>query len=119
MDITNEDEWEPYKAPQNISAVNSTPIFNSEGTISDDEYIYDWLLFPLDQRISELFVLKPKDRLTPEYLSQIWHCGLETAKQALAENKCNNHRQTVRGIVRIFRPPQNFMQYRQLILPSG
>ena len=96
MDITYKNEWKPYKAPQNIYAVNSTPIFNLEGTIYDDESIYDWLLLPLDQRISELYVLKPKDRLTTEYLSQIWHCGLETAKQTLAENTCKNYRQTFR-----------------------
>ena len=64
-----ENEWESYKVPHNIYAVNSTPILNSEGTISDDESIDDYLLFPPAQRISALSIQKPKDRLTPEYLS--------------------------------------------------
>ena len=41
IDITYEDEWDPYKVTQNISEVNSTPILKSEGTISYDESIYD------------------------------------------------------------------------------
>ena len=66
-----EDKWYPYKESHNISSVNSTPIFNLEGNISDDEYIDDWLIFPPDQRISALSVSKPTDRLTSEYLSHI------------------------------------------------
>ena len=54
--ITDEDEWEPYKASHNIYDVNSTPILNSEETIPDDEYIDDWLLFYPDQRISERYI---------------------------------------------------------------
>ena len=64
IETTYEYEWDPYKAPQNISAVSSTPILILEGTIFDDESIYDWILFPLNRRISELSILKPKDRLT-------------------------------------------------------
>ena len=70
-----EDKWEPYNISHNIYSANSTPIFNSEGTISDDEYIDDRLILPPDRLISALSVSKPKYRLTPEYFSQIWNCG--------------------------------------------
>ena len=33
IDITDEDEWDPYKAFHNISVVNSTPIFNLDNYI--------------------------------------------------------------------------------------
>ena len=65
IDITDEEKWEPYKASQNMSNANSTQISNSEGNISDNEYIDYWLLFPPDQHISVICFSKPKDRLTP------------------------------------------------------
>ena len=34
-------------------------------------------------------VSKPKDRLTPEYLAQIWNCGIETAKKSIEATTCN------------------------------
>ena len=48
IDITDEEEYDPYKESLNSYAVNSTPILKLEGTIYDYEYIDDWLLFSPD-----------------------------------------------------------------------
>ena len=82
-------------------------------------FIYWWLdtLSP-DKRISALSASKPEDRITLEYFSHIWNCGLGTAKQTLVETKCKHYRQMVRGVELIFRPSRNFMWYRKLALPA-
>ena len=83
--MTDEDKWDPYKKSHNTYAVNLTPTLNSEGNISDDESIDDWLIFPPYQRISAISVSKPNARLTPEYLSQIWYFGLENEKKPFGD----------------------------------
>ena len=57
-----------------------------------------WLLISPDQCISSISVLKPKDRLMPEYSSHIWHCSLETAKQNLVATTCKQYREKFRRL---------------------
>ena len=68
VDITDEDEWDPYKMAH-ISAINS--LTNTSNTVvpTSVESIDDWLLYSNDRQISALQVTRPKDKLTPEYLA--------------------------------------------------
>jgi hypothetical protein len=45
------------------------------------------------RQLSALSVTKPKDTITPEYLSQIWNFGLETAKKTIEASTCRYYRQ--------------------------
>ena len=64
-------------------------------------------------------VSKPKDRLTPEHLAQIWNYGIETAKKSIEATKCRYYRQSKNGMQHRFRPSRNMMRYRQLSMPVG
>ena len=72
------------------------------------------------RRIRAMQVSKPKDRLTPEYLSQIWNCGIETTKKSIEATTCSRYyRQSRNGMQRRYRPSRSMMQYRQLSMPAG
>ena len=62
---------------------------------------------------------KPKDRLTPEYLGQLWKCGIETARKTIEATTCRKYRNTVQGLTKRYRPSQDFMRYRQIRIPEG
>ena len=77
IDITEEHNWDPYNEA-NINAVN---VEQQRDVHFAEETIEDYLLESHTRQIRAMQVSKPKDRLTPEYLSQIWNCGIETAKK--------------------------------------
>ena len=62
---------------------------------------------------------KPKDRLTPEYLAQLWKYGIETARKTIEATTCQHYRNTVKGLTKRYRPSWDFMRYRQIRLPVG
>ena len=111
VDITEENNWEPYKG----SNINVT-ITQSSLT---EESFDDYLLHNNIRRIQAMQVTKPKDKLTPEYLSQIWNCGIETARKSIEASTCRYYRQGTKGLQRRFRPSRSMMRYRQLALPAG
>lgn len=61
---------------------------------------------------------KPKDKVTHEYLAQIWKCGLETARKTIEATAYMNYRNISNGLTNRFRPIRNFMRYRLLRLPA-
>ena len=75
IDITDEHERKPY----NESHRSNDAKFSMLTTTVKDG-IEDWLLIHHDQRLCAIHMSKPKDRLTPEYLAQLWNCGIETAQ---------------------------------------
>ena len=113
VDITEEEEWDPYKN-SHVYAVNS--ISTHSAPIDD---IDDWLLYSTDRNIGALQMTKPKDKLTPEYLSQIWKCGLETARKTIEATTCLHYRQTLDGVTKRFKPTRSLRRYKQLTLPAG
>ena len=112
IDITDDSGWNPYSDSQ--SKLQHISSFSSMNAYEID----DWLLNCHNCKISAV-VVKPKHSLTPEYLSQIWHCGLETAKQTIAASTCSHYRNVVKGLTKRFKPARNFMRYRQICLPAG
>ena len=112
IDMTDENEWNPYRdseyPPYKTSTLSS---ISCEG-------VDDWLLDHHNRRISAVMV-KPKDRLTPEYLAQIWKCGLETARKTIEASTCAHYRNVTKGLTKRFKPTRDFMRYRQIRLPAG
>ena len=62
---------------------------------------------------------KPKYRLTPEYLAQLWKCGIETAHKTIEATTFRYYRNTVKGLTKIYRPSQDFILYRQVRITEG
>lgn len=62
---------------------------------------------------------KPQNKLTPEYLSQIWKCGIETARKTIEASRCMHYRSISHGLTKQFRPARDFMRYRTLRMPAG
>ena len=63
---------------------------------------------------------KPRDRVTPEYLSKIWNCGLRTAQQTIEASTCRYYRQVdEKGMTRRFRTSRDLFRYKQLSVPVG
>ena len=115
VDITEENDWEPYKDQSSINAIN----VEQSGFSFAEENIEDYLLESHNRKIRSMKVSKPKDKLTPEYLAQIWNCGLETAKKSIEATTCRYYRQSKNGMQRRFRPSRSMMRYRQLSMPAG
>ena len=112
IDITDESGWDPYNDSKHVPQIISSFL-----TLDNNE-IDDWLLECHNRKISAV-IAKPRDRLTPEYLSQIWHCGLETARKTIEASTCSHYRKVVKGLTKRFKPTRNFMRYRQIRLPAG
>ena len=112
VDITGEDEWDPYGNNKHQQTFASLQSF-----VNDD--IDDWLLEYPDRTIFAVNMSKPKDSLTPEYLSQLWQCGLEMAKRTIEATTCKHYRHTSRGITKRFKPTRDFMRYHQIRIPAG
>ena len=113
IDITDENEWDPYNLSEFPSVMLSTiSLYTHDG-------IDDWLLDQHNRKISALYVSKPPDKLTPEYLAQICKCGLETARKTIEASTCMHYRNVRNGLTKRFRPARNFMRYRLLRLPAG
>jgi hypothetical protein len=115
IDITDEHEWQPYQ--ENLDrGICNVSIINTN--IVHDE-IDDWLLNSHNRRLCALQVTKPKDKLTPEYLAQLWKCGIDTARKTIDATTCKHYRNTVQGMTKRYRPTRNFMRYKQIRLPAG
>ena len=113
IDITNEHEWNSYKTPH----PTTYDVASLSHKINSD--IDDWLLYRHNRAISALKVAKPKNKLTAEYLAQIWKCGLETAQKTIEASTCAHYRHISDGITKRFRPARDFMRFRMLRLPAG
>ena len=114
IDVTDENGWDPYENEnQSINQISTTMADNNI-----DIDIDDWLLNHHNRRINAM-VVKPKDKLTPEYLAQIWKCGLETARMTIEASTCTHYRNVTKGLVKRFKPARDFMRYRQIRLPAG
>ena len=96
VDITEEHNWDPYNKA-NINAVN---VEQRDVSFAEETTIEDYLLESHTRRIRAMHVSKPKDRLTPEYLSQIWNCGIETAKKSIEATTCRYYRWSRNGMQR-------------------
>ena len=113
LDITGEDEWDPYGDP------SRDPTFSSLQSMVKDE-IGDWLLDYPDRAICAVNMSKPKECLTPEYLAQLWKCGLEMAKRTIEATTCKHYRHTTsKGLTKRFKPTRDFNRYRQIRFPAG
>ena len=112
IDITSEDGWDPY----GNSRQDHT--FASLQSVIRDE-IDDWLLEYPNRSICAVNMSKPKDSLTPEYLAQIWQCGLEMAKRTIEATTCKHYRHTSRGMTKRFKPTRDLTRYRQIRVPAG
>lgn len=114
IDITEENNWEPYKDCK-INVVNT----EQRGTIFAEEHIDDYLIEGYNRRIRSMQVSKPKDRLTPEYLAQIWNCGIETAKKSIEATTCRYYRQSKNGMQRRFQTIPQHDEVQTTINASG
>ena len=115
VDITSEDEWDPY------GNQNSGFTFASLQSATVGE-IDAWLLErPIRSMcaICAVNMSKPKDCLTPEYLSQIWQCGLEMARRTIEATTCKHYRHTSKGMTKRFKPTRDLTRYRQIKVPAG
>lgn len=132
LDITEEEEWDPYANESSISAVNTWRDrlqvhidAVSQGIYSGSSgYIYDYyepcsehLPEHVQRSIASTMTTKPKGSLTADYLVYIWHCGKETARKTI--DTCKHYRRKERGITQQFKPSHNFMRYRHITLPAG
>ena len=82
--------------------------------------IGDWLLDYPDRAICAVNMSKPKECLTPEYLAQLWKCGLEMAKRTIEATTCKHYRHTTsKGLTKRFKPTRDFNRYRQIRFPAG
>ncbi|GFH48965.1 predicted protein [Chaetoceros tenuissimus] len=134
IDITEEEEWDPYaNESDNISSVNTWRDrlqvhidAVSQGIYSgSSDYIYDYyepcsehLPEHVQRSIASTLTTKPKGSLTAEYLAHIWYCGKETAIKTIDATTCKHYRRKERGITQRFKPSRNFMRYRQITLPA-
>lgn len=124
IDLTEEEDWNPYPFGETsdnyrIDSVQAI-LHHVEG--SDDPIADHLLLDHLPERMRHINALrtgKPKDRLTPEYLANIWNCGIDTARKTIEATTCKHYRNIQKGITRRFRPSRNFMRYRQIAFPAG
>ncbi len=139
IDITEEEEWDPYANESSISSVNISSVDTwrerlqvhidavSQGIYSgSSDYIYDYyepcsehLPEHVQRSIASTMTTKPKGSLTADYLAHIWHCGKETARKTIDATTCKHYRRKERGITQRFKPSRNFMRYRQITLPAG
>ena len=117
VDITEEHDWDPYKGSS--STINAINTAQNDDYLTEEDDIDNHLVYNQIRRIQAMRVSKPKDKLTPEYLAQIWNCGIETARKSIEATTCRYYRQGKNGLQRRFRPSRSMMRYRQLTLPAG
>ena len=55
----------------------------------------------------------------PEYLDQLWKCGIETSRKTIEETPCRHYRNTVKVLTKRYMPSWDFMRYRQIRIPAG
>ena len=94
---------------------------NASGHLIVNENPLDHLLLRNEVRaISALRMSKPRDRVTPEYLSHLWNCGLRTAQQTIEATTCRYYRHIdEKGMTRRFRISRDLFRYKQLSVPVG
>ena len=66
-----------------------------------------------------MHMTKPQIKLTPKYLSQIWKCGVETARKPIEASTCMYYHNINQDLTKQFRPARNFVRYRTLRMPAG
>lgn len=97
IDITSPDSWDPYP-DRNPSTVQLSSITTIPSFAPDP--IDDALLFQPYRRIAAMHISKPRDKLTADYLSQIWHCGKKTAEKTIQASTCRHYRNITRDMTR-------------------
>lgn len=119
IDITEEEEWDPYKNTYSVNTVEVAPEENMLKEDESDNPIGEHLLYGAQRKINAMKISKPKSKLTPECLSEIWNCGMKTARKTIQATTCKHCRNINKGLTRRFRPSRNFMRYQQIALPAG
>ena len=114
INITDEHEWKPYNERHRSNDAHFSMI-----TTTVQDGIDEWLLSHHDRRLCTIHMSNPKDILTPEYLAQIWKCGIETACKTINATTCRHYRNTVKGLTKRYSPSRDFMRYLQIRLPAG
>ena len=115
IDITDEHEWKPYNESHRSNDAHFSMI-----TTTVQDGIDECLLSHHDRRLCAIHMSKPNYRLTPEYLAQLWKCGIETARKTIDKKiTCRHYRNKVKGLTKRYRPSRDFMCYRQIRLPAG
>ena len=112
--ITNESKWDQCKLSKFTDDVNIYAL-----STNTKNNIYYWLLNYCDWKISVLHMSKSKDKLTPEYLVQIWKCGQETARKTIEVTTCMYYHTVSNGLTKRFRYIRDFARYRLIKLPAG
>ena len=75
-----------------LKATDQTILIFSMLTNTMQDGIDEWLFSHRDQRLCAIHMSKPKDRLTPEYLAQLWKYGIETARKTIEATTCRQYR---------------------------
>jgi hypothetical protein len=116
IDLTEEEEWNPYPHGDDVAQYNINSVQRVEST-----GVFSGAISPIGRlrQIHALRVSKPKDTLTPEHLAKIWNIGVDTARKTIDATTCKHYRNVQDGISRTFRPRRNFLRYKQLRLPAG
>ena len=118
IDVTCEHGWEPYR-DESLTYANISKLSREMHDVTISDCLDDWLLYNHCRRIKSLHLARPKDKLTPEYLAQIWNCGIDTARKTIEASTCQHYRTSVNGLTKRYRPSRDHMRYRQLRLPAG
>ena len=119
IDITEEEHWDPY--PTESCNIHSINVERNESNVhhESDEPIGEELLHGLQRKIGAMKIGRPKSKITPEYLAEIWGCGIKTAKKTIEATTCKHYRDVTMGLTRRFKPTRNFLRYRQIAFPAG
>lgn len=117
IDITDSEDWDPYG--HNSRQIYSVTRSSNVNWHYEEHPLDGFLLLETLRQISSLNVSKPKDSVTPEYLAQIWNCGIDTARKTLQATTCRYYRQITKGMTRRFRTRRNLLRYKQLAVPAG
>ena len=119
FDLTDDTPWEPY-GPSSIELASITSDHVPNAHVSQISHPLDSILeCQMVHQIAAIHITKPKESLTPAYLSAIWGCGLDTAARTIKSTTQHHYRQTSGQLTRRFKTRRSQLQYRQLGLPAG
>ena len=135
LDLTDSDGWHPYGGYDSSSYLSSVKrLPREQGPTHDVHPIEEEIMqFSLMSRINSSPIvnmkatassisIKEQREATPERLSKLWGCGLETAKRTLEATTHKAYREYLNStgsLTRRFRTRLAQLRYRQLALPHG
>ena len=91
IDITDQHESKPYNESHRSNDAHFSML-----TTTVQDGIDEWLLIHHDRRLYAIHMSKPKYRLTPEYLNQLWKYGIDTERKTIEATTCRHYRNTVK-----------------------